>query len=180
MHHSLSRLFVPSPASDFSTASLKDGAKRVVFPRDFLVVKLRSFERAMPVEAAVNSLVRHMVLHDFATGLIAPSPTNAFPTASWQDGAKSWAIFRVGSKRVFFIMGAWLHLPPLLNAPLIQCSLPIVWNGEKMGVNGVYCCPSPFLADFGRTTRVPGPMMQHFRHGSFVPSSITIDSTSYE
>ena len=60
-----------------------------MFPRGSLVVKLRSFRNAMSVVAAVASLVRHMVSHHFATGMVAPSPTIVFRSTHPTSGAKS-------------------------------------------------------------------------------------------
>jgi hypothetical protein len=48
-----------------------------VFSTGFLLVKLRSFRCAMPVETAVDSRLDHMDRYHFATGLVAPSRISA-------------------------------------------------------------------------------------------------------
>jgi hypothetical protein len=53
-----------------------------------LLAKLRSCPVRLPVEAAVDSLVHPVVPHHFATGMVAPSTTTEFSTASWKNGAK--------------------------------------------------------------------------------------------
>jgi hypothetical protein len=135
-HHFATGLVAPSPTTEFSTASWQDGAKRVVFPCDFLIVKLRSFRCTMPVEAEVGSLVRHMVSHHFATGLVAPSPTTEFSTASLENGAKrvalprdfllpscdlsvcgcqptrQWPVMFVTWYRITLLLELLLHVPP--------------------------------------------------------------------
>jgi hypothetical protein len=68
----------PGPTTGYC-ASHKE---RVVIPRvvSDLVVKLRSFRCAMPVAFGMDSLVRHMDPHHFATGMLAPTPSTAFST----------------------------------------------------------------------------------------------------
>jgi hypothetical protein len=51
-----------------------ESCSHVLFPG--LLVKLRSFRCAMPVEAATDSILNHMVSHHFATCIVAPCPTN--------------------------------------------------------------------------------------------------------
>jgi hypothetical protein len=60
-----------------------------VIPRHFpgQVVKLRSFGVRNGSRDAVDSLVHYMVRQHFNTGIVAPTPSTAFPTASRKDGA---------------------------------------------------------------------------------------------
>ena len=77
--HFATGIVAPTPTNAKCTALPQMERKESCF-HVTTFVKLRSCRVRMPVDAAVDSLVRHLTSHHFATESVAPTPTTDFST----------------------------------------------------------------------------------------------------